>query len=81
MLLSENPKLLFVPIDKNAGTGIRRAFRKDGVVDEWKDFGPRGHVTAAEIARCIGGEAFRGYRSLAVVRNPRDCGSRLPLHT
>lgn len=72
MLLSENPKLLFVHIYKNAGTSIRRAFLKAGVVDESKDRGLHGHATAAEIARSIGEEAFRGYRSFAVVRNPWD---------
>ena len=72
MLLSEKPKLLFVHIYKNAGTSIRRAFLKAGVLDESKELGLHGHATAAEIARFIGEEAFRGYLSCAVVRNPWD---------
>lgn len=72
MLLSEKPKLLFVHIYKNAGTSIRRAFLKAGVVDESKDRGLHGHATAAEIVGHMGEEAFREYRSFAVVRNPWD---------
>lgn len=72
MLFSENPRLVFIHVYKNAGTSIRRAFLKAGLQDEAATHGFASHATAGDVIRKIGAEAFNSYHSFAVVRNPWD---------
>lgn len=72
MLFSEDPRIIFIHMYKNAGTSVRRAFLKAGLQDDAGARGLTSHATASEVIRGIGPAAFSAYLSFVVVRNPRD---------
>jgi len=72
MLISDQPKLLFVHIPKTAGTSLTRALAPEASRSHRLCLSHTQHETAEDCIARIGRVEFDAYHSFAVVRHPLD---------
>jgi len=65
-MISHDHKVIFIHINKTAGTSVERAFDVD------VSFGDRKHLRALQIRGRVGHEVWDSYFKFAIVRNPWD---------